>query len=162
MGQRRNIPAFISLCLSQEKGTEGSDLLLHLGSPFFICSCELYDYKAHESVLITHCPELDHSGSLYRFLHGWCTRAVRFLMVPWGRKLPAGLQSKHSGSAQLFRKGILALFGSGQGFKLPSTSHGGSSTVGKLCCHKDPLKADFLGFPILVLISSVPQGMDRA
>lgn len=56
MGQKKNIPGLASLCLSQEKGPEGSDLLLHLGSPFFICSCELYDYKAHGSVLITQCP----------------------------------------------------------------------------------------------------------
>lgn len=49
--------------------------------------------KHMNHVLITHCPELDHSGSLYRFLHGWCSRAVEFLVVPWGRKLPAGLQS---------------------------------------------------------------------
>lgn len=93
MGQRKNIPAFISLCLSSEEGTEGSDLLLHLGSPFFICYVNFMITKHMNHVLITHCPELDHSGSLYRFLHGWCSRAVGFLVVPWGRKLPAGLQS---------------------------------------------------------------------
>lgn len=91
---------------------------------------------------ITHCPEWDCSApftGVCRLVH---TRCGVLVVTPWGRELPAGLQSKHSGCAQLFRKGLVALFGSGQGFKLPSTSHGDSRSVGKLCCHKEPLKAD--------------------
>lgn len=50
MGRWDRVLTFSSLCLSQEKGTEGSGLLLPFGNSFFICA--LYDYKADESALI--------------------------------------------------------------------------------------------------------------
>lgn len=82
--------------------------------------------------------------SLDRSVHGWCTRGVGFLVLLPGEGSSCRFAEHTQWHCSAFQKGTL--FGSGQGFKLPSTSHGDCSSVGKLCCHKEPLKADSLAF----------------
>lgn len=144
MGRWDRVLTFSSLCLSQEKGTEGSGLLLPFGNSFFICA--LYDYKADESALINTALNWTIVGPFTGFGKAGAHEMWGFW---WCHGEGSSLQVCRANTMAVLsftRKGLLPLFGSGQSFKLSSTSHGDSSSVGKLCCHKDPLQADSLAF----------------